>query len=51
MSRVICLLTVLLVLAVPSPAQAQQSTSSHPTARTKPGPITLRGGCAVDFWK
>jgi len=43
MSRVICLLTVLLVLAVPSPAQAQQSTSSHPTARTKPGPVTLRG--------
>jgi len=43
MSRVICLLTVLLVLAGPAPVQAQRSGSSHPTARTKPGPVTLRG--------
>ncbi len=43
MSRVICLLTVLLVLVGPSPVQAQRSGSSHPTARTKPGPVTLRG--------
>ena len=43
MSRVICLLTVLLVLAGPAPVQAQRSSGSHPTARTKPGPVTLRG--------
>lgn len=43
MSRVLCVLTVLLVLAGASPVQAQPSRSSHPTARTKPGPVTLRG--------
>ncbi|MDQ2745154.1 MAG: DUF5666 domain-containing protein [Chloroflexota bacterium] len=43
MSRLICLLTMFLVLAGASPVQAQPSSSSHPTARTKPGPVTLRG--------
>ncbi len=43
MSRLVCLLTVLLILAGASSAEAQKLGSAHSIARTKPGAVTLRG--------